>query len=85
MTRKDKQKLGTQKNKLLRYQDVVDYYLQVKAEYKYISIVDLHKDFIYPKFHISRVTLYNILATPVKKELKEIQRIEETQLNLFAS
>lgn len=85
MTRAEKQQLGTLKNKLLRYQDVLDYYHQVKAENRYINIVDLHRDFIYPKFHISRTTLYTILGTPVKKELKEVKAIEDRQLNLFAS
>lgn len=85
MTRLEKQKFGTRKNKLLRYKDVVAYYHTVKAENRYITIVDLHRDFIYPKFHISRTTFYTILGTPIKKELKEIQAIEDTQLNLFAS
>ncbi|MDB0602622.1 hypothetical protein PL373_16090 [Tenacibaculum maritimum] len=85
MTRVEKQKLGTKRNKLLRYQNVIAFYHKVKAENKYISIVDLHKDFIYPEFHISRTTLYNILSTPVKKELKEIKEIESTQIDLFAS
>lgn len=79
----ERRKQGALKNKLLRYQVVIDYYFVVKAENKYITIVDLHKDFIYPKFYISRVTLYNILATPITKQLKEIELIEKNQLNLF--
>lgn len=79
----NKQKLGVQKNKLLRYKKVLDYYHQIKKEYKYINTTDIHRDFIYPEFYISKVTFYNILATPVVKQLKEIQEIEKSQLNLF--
>lgn len=85
MTRIEKQKIGQQKNKLLRYQKVIDFYHKVKSEYKYITIVELHRDFIYPEFCISRTNLYTILSTPVQKELKEIKAIEDQQLNLFAS
>lgn len=84
MTKSQKQRLGIQRNKLLRYQDVLDYYHKVKQENRYINIVELHRDFIYPKFKISRTTLYTILGTPVQKELKEIKAIEDSQLNLFA-
>ncbi|WP_233882087.1 hypothetical protein [Tenacibaculum piscium] len=87
MNRVEKQRLGTLKNKLLRYKDVLDYYHKVKSEYKYITIVELHRDFIYPKFYISRCTLYTILGTPVVKELKELQlkETEKENPNLFNS
>lgn len=74
-TKAEKQRIGALKNKLLRYQDVVNYYYQIKAENRYITIVALHRDFIYPKYHISRVTFYNILRTPIQKELKELSKI----------
>ncbi len=83
MNRKFKQKLGVQKNKLLRYQKILDYYHKIKSEYKYINMMDLYRDFIYPKFHISRTTFYTILATPVSKELKQIKEAENKQLNIF--
>lgn len=83
MTRLEKQRLGTKKNKLLRYQKIIDYYHQVKSENKYISITDLYKDFIYPKFCISRTTFYTILATPVKRELEKISEAEKAQPRLF--
>lgn len=73
--------LGTQKNKLLRYKDVLDVYLE-KKEYDIPDTV-IWRKYIYPKFHISRRTLYTILATPVKRELKKIQEIKEQQLNIF--
>ena len=41
------------------------------------------RKYIYPTFHISRRTLYTILATPVSKELKELQAIEDSQLSMF--
>ena len=78
---KEKRLRGIQKNKLLRYKDVLDLYLQEKTE----DIPDtvIWRKYIYPRFHISRTTLYTILGTPVSKELKEIQEAEDSQLNLF--
>lgn len=81
MTRRQSQKLGTQKNKLLRYQKVLDYYHEVYNED--IPLTRLHAKFIYPKFAISLPTLYKILATPVSKELKEIKAVEDSQLSIF--
>ncbi|CAM1352398.1 hypothetical protein [Tenacibaculum insulae] len=75
MTRAEKQKIGTLRNKLNRYANILEYYEQVKAENRYITIVDLHKDFIYPKYFISRVTFYKILATPVKRDLKKLNEL----------
>ncbi len=84
MTQSDKIKIGIRRNTLLRYQDVLDYYWAKKKEYRYITITDLYNDFIYPKFKISRTTFYNILATPVKKELEALKEFEKSQLSLFA-
>lgn len=75
------QTLGIQKNKLLRYQLVLDYWATLNTED--IPVTKLHSKYVYPKFFISRVTLYEILGTPVAKQLKEIQRIEQQQLSLF--
>lgn len=85
MLKNNKKSLGIKRNKLLRYQTILNYYHKVKAENRYITIVELHRDFIYPKFHISRVTLYNILGTPVKRELEKVEALlsEEAKKSLF--
>ena len=81
MTRCQRQAHGTKKNKLLRYQIILDYYNSVKTEDIPVTVV--HRNYIYPKFFISRKTLYEILGTPVVKQLKEIQAIEDNQLSMF--
>lgn len=81
MTKSQSQQLGSQKNKLLRYKKILDYYHEVYNED--IPLTKIHSKFIYPKFFISRTTFYKILSTPVTKELKEIQAIEESQLSMF--
>lgn len=75
--------LGVQKNKLLRYQKVLDVYLAHKTE----DIPDtvIWRKYIYPQFHISRRTLVTILGTPVSRELKKISEIEGKQTTLFPS
>jgi len=75
------QKKGIKKNKLLRYKDVLDLYNEKKTED--IPVIVIWRKHIYPRFYISRKTLYIILATPVVKELKEIAAIEEQQLQMF--
>ncbi|MDB0603173.1 hypothetical protein PL373_18980 [Tenacibaculum maritimum] len=77
-----RQQQGVQKNKLLRYKDVLDLYHEKKTEDIPVTVV--WRKYIYPKFHISRTTLYTILGTPVVKELKQIHAIEQQQLSMFA-
>lgn len=76
-----KQKIGIQKNKLLRYQSVIDLYLEKKDED--IPTTVIWRKYIYPRFHISRATLYTILNTPVTKKLKELKAVEDMQLSMF--
>lgn len=38
-----------------------------------IPITVIHKKYIYPKFFISRATLYKILNTDIEGELKKIE------------
>jgi len=71
MTKKEKQHIGIKKNKLLRYKIILDLYKAHKTEDIPVTVV-LRK-YIFPRFPISRTTLYTILATPVDKELKEIE------------
>lgn len=75
------QSLGIQKNKLNRYKLILDYWATLNTEDIHVTV--LHKKYIYPKFFISRATLYEVLRTPVTKELKEIERIEQQQFSLF--
>lgn len=71
------QSIGIQKNKLLRYKLILDEFKKHNNED--IPTTVIHRKYIYPKFFISRTTLYTILCTPVNKELKEL----ENQLPLF--
>lgn len=75
------QKRGIQRNKLLRYKNIVNLYLEHKTDD--IATTVILRKYIYPIYPISRTTLYEILSTPIEKELKEIKEVEETQLDLF--
>ena len=58
------------KNFLLRVKAVVELYNEHKKEG--VSAVWVHKAIIYPRFYISRSTLYEYLSINYKKQLKEI-------------
>lgn len=45
----------------------------LQKQYKGAVITKLHKEFIYPKYFISRDTLYRIFKTDIEKELQEIE------------
>ena len=77
------QKLGARKNTLLMYQNVLALYHEHKTEDN--SVMTVWRKYIRPVYPISRVTLYTILATPVKRELEKLEAIEEQQISLFAS
>ena len=66
----DNVKHGMTKNKLLRYKDIRDVYLEHKTEDIPTTVV--HRKYIYPRFYISRTTLYTVLNTPINKLLKEM-------------
>lgn len=59
------------KNTLLRYKMIMDIYINHKTDD--IPTTKVLKKYIFPKFPISRTTLYTILNTPIAKELKEIE------------
>lgn len=65
-----KQSIGAKRNKLLRYQQVMEEFN--KHDCRFVPITVIHREFIYPKFHISRDTLYRILNTPVEEELVKV-------------
>lgn len=66
----------TPRNQLLFMQDVIDAYLAAKTEDK--TVKDVYNEVIFPRFRISRATMYNYLATPVKRLLKELDEKERT-------
>ncbi len=55
-------------NHLRKMQDIVAVYLREKKPG--VSTAYVYREFIYPKFHISRATLYTYLATPIAKQIK---------------
>ena len=55
------------RNHLLRYRAVMQEFNQHDCRYTPISVI--WREFIYPKFFISRKTLYKILSTDVEGEL----------------
>jgi hypothetical protein len=82
MSIQSKQQLGAQKNKLLRYSDIIALYQEKRKENKWMPTTAIHAEFIYPRFRISRATLYEALRTPVIKELQKLAEIENAQMQL---
>lgn len=56
-------------NNLLFMKDVVEIYVREKKPG--VSTAHVYRTFIYPQFHISISTLWNYLATPIAKQIKE--------------
>ena len=63
----EKQRKGYRRNQLLRYKAIMDEFNLHDCRYMPISVI--WREFIYPKFFISRKTLYKILSTDVEGEL----------------
>ncbi|HFG0564862.1 hypothetical protein [Flavobacterium psychrophilum] len=61
---------GIQRNKLLRYKAIQEAYLEHYSED--IPLTVIHRKYIYPKFFISKTTLYTILGTQIEKQLKAL-------------
>ena len=61
---------GKRKNMLLRYKSIMEEYN--KYYNSDIPITVIHKKYIYPKFFISRDTLYRIFNTQIDEELEEL-------------
>ncbi len=70
MSRVRQQSIGRKKNLLLRYKAVMNEFN--KHDCRIIPITVIHREYIYPKFHISRETLYRILNTSVEEELEKV-------------
>lgn len=60
----------SRKNMLLRVKEVNELYIE-KSKIG-LSTEFIYRTFIEPRFHISRSTLYEYLAIPYERQLKEI-------------
>lgn len=60
----EKQRKGYHRNQLLRYRAIMEEFNQ--HDCRYIPIAVIWREFIYPKFFVSRRTLYRILNTDVE-------------------
>ena len=67
MEAQEKEHKGYNKNCLLRYRAVTEEFN--RHDCRYIPISVIWREFIYPKFFISRKTLYKILNTDVDEQL----------------
>lgn len=65
-----KQSVGRKKNLLHRYSIVMEEFNKHYTPQSNISAI--HRDIIYPKFGISRDTLYKIFNTAIEEELQKI-------------
>ena len=63
----EKQRKGYRRNQLLRYKAIMDEFNLHDCRYMPISVI--WREFIYPKFFLSRKTLYRVLCMDVEKEL----------------
>lgn len=66
------------KNLLLRYKNIIEEFDKYNA--LDIPITVIHRKYIYPKFFISRNTLYKIFNTPIDEELKKLGINTEKEL-----
>ncbi len=70
MSPKELQKRGQRRNLLLRYKQIMEEF--DKHDCRDVPITVIHRKYIYPKFFISRETLYKIFNTDIEAELKEL-------------
>jgi len=70
-----KQSLGAKRNRLLHYKMIMDEFNKHDCRYTLITVI--HREFIYPKFHISRDTLYRIFKISIEDELEKLSIISE--------
>lgn len=71
----NKRTLGVQKNKLLRYKAIKELYNEKRKEHPHTPTTKILENYIYPVFFISRTTLYEVLATPITTQLRELEEI----------
>ena len=73
MTKKIISSLMSRKNKLLRYEKILTEFEALQEKHKGANITKIYRDFIFPKYYISRKTLYRIFKTDIKQELSDIE------------
>lgn len=73
MTKKIISSLMRRKNKLLRYEKISTEFEALQKKHKGANITKIYKDFIFPKYYISKETLYRIFKTDIKQELRDIE------------
>lgn len=64
-----------------RYQLYLDEFNKYDCRITPITVI--HREYIFPKFGISRETLYKALNTPIDEELEKLKAIETNQIPLF--
>ena len=64
------QSIGKKRNLLHRYKFVMEEFN--KHNCQIVPITVIHREYIYPKFGISRDTLYRILNCPIEEELEKV-------------
>ena len=69
------QAIGKRRNLLLRYQNVMKEFDQHNVQD--IPITVIHRKYIYPKFFISRDTLYEIFKLDIPHELEQLELKKE--------
>lgn len=70
------------RNKLLRIIDIQDIYLDCTRSHG-SSAKWVYENKIKPVYHISRSTFFEYLATNARKELRELDEQDNSQLSLF--
>lgn len=66
--------IGVKMNKLLRYKAIQNEYLSHNTID--IPLTVIWRNYIYPKYYISKGTLQNILGTPIDKQIKELEALK---------
>ena len=66
-------------NKLRRYKKISELYRSVRIKDPSKTTAKILREDIFPLYPISRTTLYEILNTPVDKQLKELGIFEELE------
>lgn len=69
------QTIGKRRNLLLRYQCVMEEF--DKHNIQDVPITVIHRKYIYPKFFISRDTLYEIFKIDIPEELVKLEQKKE--------
>ena len=77
----NKREIGKKRNVLRRYQLYLDEFNKYDCSITPITVI--HREYIFPKFGISRETLYKALNTPIDEELEKLKAIETNQIPLF--